>query len=483
MPSEYKRGLSPYIRPYRKSIAGVLLIQTAGAFLQVVAISLLKPIVDSSAEGYDAVYILELGIILLAVTVLYGVVIASASSLSSRISASIAADMRRGVIKSSLKNQDLGNLKTPTYAMTCLTGDISVIQEHIFQTLRTYAPMPVLLALMSISTFLINFNVGLVLVLAILLISLFTLIFSSRLTRLYQARLESMDNLNSSLREKITGAKTIRAYGGADYEKEKFERVNGTFGRYNKLIVLKSYFIPLFSTAFVWLFLIFVYMSAALDYSGRVIPAYSLVLFMQFTTCIVNTMSLIPYLCLILPQVRVSAERIAETSAAGKDYSRAGADESGDYAVSAENVEFVDRFGRKTIENMDISIPKGTVSTVLGPNGSGITELVDLILAFSVPSSGTFRVFGMNTAECSPEQIRERVAYSGNHSNIFRGNLRFNLDPAGKNDDARIMEVCRSIGFSDYIENLPDKLDSDMSSRPLSGGQNQMLALARCLLR
>ncbi len=483
MPPRSSNGMWKYLRPCMPRICVIVFLQTVGVVAQVVSIGLLKPIVDASTSGEGTDVILYMGALLLLAAVIMGIAVALSSRLSSKVAASVAAMMRSDILESSLRSDDLGRLnKSTTYAMTCLTADIAVVQEHVLLCLKTYLPMPILVLFMLVATYTVSEDVGKVLFFTVVAIFALTYYLSKRITRLHAERTDALDMMNVTMREKIPGARTIRSYGGSEYETRKFDVASDRFGFLTKQTVLKSYYIPSMTTAFLWIFIILVYLASALDNSGKVISPVDLTLFLQYTTCTVSALSLIPYICLKAPRASISFRRI-EDSMEVKTDRREGRPEPDGFAICASKVGFIDRFGRHTVNDLDLKIPEGRISTVIGPNGCGKTELVDMILAFERPTSGTLKVMGMDVASCDPRAIRSRVSYSGKQSNVFGGTLRFNLDPYGNHDDAGILEACEDTGLAKYVRSLPHGLDTKMSPERMSGGQNQLMSLTRCLLR
>ncbi len=483
MPSRSSNGMWKYLRPCMPRICLILFLQTVGVIAQVVSIGLLKPIVDASTNGEGTDVIISMGALLLLTAVIMGLAIALASRMSSKVAASVAAMLRSDILESSLRSDDLGRLnKSTTYAMTCLTADISVVQEHVLLCLKTYLQMPILVFFMLFATFTVNENVGRALFITVVAIFALTYYLSKRITKLHAERTDALDMMNVTMREKISGARTIRSYGGNEYETGKFEIASSRFGFLAKQTVLKSYYIPFMTTAFLWIFIVLIYLASALDSSGKVISPVDLTLFLQYTTCTVSALSLIPYVCLKAPRANISLKRIQDSLETKTD-KREGRPEPDGFAINASKVGFIDRFGRHTVDELDLKIPAGRVSTVIGPNGCGKTELVDMILAFEKPTTGTLKVMGMDVASCDPTSVRSKVSYSGKQSNVFIGSLRFNLDPYGNHDDAYILKMCEDTGLAKYVKSLPAGLDTKMSPERMSGGQNQLMSLTRCLLR
>ena len=484
MSNSSRNALGPYLRPYAWDILMIVSFQAVGVVMQVLAIGMLMPILDSSVDGYGADYILEEGVTLVGMTVAFAMCVSLASRMSSELSSSVSSDMRRDILAASLRVQSLDSFgDTATLPMTCLTADVQELQEHVFRSFSTYVPLPVLGATMVVCTYVINAAIGAMVLIAMASVIVVTYLLSRRVSKAHFERIASLDHLNAMLKEGVDGARTIRAYSGEEYELSKYLSASNLFGTSSKKVALNSYYLPSFSLAFVWVFIVFVYMVAALGLSSQVIRPTHLVLFMQFTTCIISSLAMVPYICLSVPRARVSMARIGSVVGIRGDPIPETDRRDDTCDLRASGVGFVDVFGRKMLDGLDLEVPRGTVATITGTNGCGITELIDMVTAFSSPSSGSISVCGMEVGQSDPADIRRAVSYAGRQSGVFAGTLRFNLDPAGTLDDDAIMDMCRRTGFDEYVGLFPEGLDARTCAARMSGGQVQLMAFTRCLLR
>ncbi len=484
MSASTRKATSSYIRPYAAQIASIAILQAIGAVMQVLAIGMLQPILDVANAGYGNEYILSNGLFLLGLTIVYALSVALASGMSSRVAARVASDIRRDVLEATLRSQNLGAAgDTTTFTLTCLTSDAMSIQAQVYMMFSLYLPVPMVILTMVYSTCLISLSIGAMLIASMLLVTALTYVLSRRASKFQANRTKGQDLVTRSLREKIVGSRTIRAYSGRDHENAKFEFISRFLGLNTKNVVMSSYYLPIFTTAFVWIFIVFVYMIAALDASSSTVEPSHLMIFMQFTACMVAALAVIPIICIQTPQARASMERIlAVLGSVEPERPRSERREDG-YALRVEGASLEDEYGRMTMKGLYLEIPRGRVVTLTGMNGCGINELMDVITAFRVPTAGTVTVCGMDVAASDPSDIRRAISYAGRQSGVFHSSIRTNLDAEHVHDDDEILEVCRRTGFIDYVEGLQGGLDAVVSSSFMSGGQAQLLALTRCLLR
>jgi branched-chain amino acid transport system ATP-binding protein len=136
-------------------------------------------------------------------------------------------------------------------------------------------------------------------------------------------------------------------------------------------------------------------------------------------------------------------------------------------------------YGRSTVlRDVSVDVPRGTVAALLGPNGAGKTTLLKVAAGLLRPSAGTVSVAGQDVSRLSPHRrARAGVCLIPEGRGVFPGlTVRENL----------VLQVptwAASSRIDDALELFPVLADrlGEQAGR-LSGGQQQMLALARCVL-
>lgn len=140
---------------------------------------------------------------------------------------------------------------------------------------------------------------------------------------------------------------------------------------------------------------------------------------------------------------------------------------------------------RPTVENVSLFIPSGKITVLQGPSGAGKTTLVDLLLGLHEPASGHINIDGRPLNQLSLKAWRSHIGYVPQELSLLHASLRDNI-ALGNTDlsDEDIVEALRLADAEDFVNSLPDGLDSnagEMGGR-LSGGQRQRIALARALV-
>lgn len=142
--------------------------------------------------------------------------------------------------------------------------------------------------------------------------------------------------------------------------------------------------------------------------------------------------------------------------------------------------------GPVALDGVNIRIPAGKRTAIVGASGSGKSTLAALITRTWDPAGGKVKIGGTSVADVALHDLRSTVASASQRPYLFNDTLRANLllaapDASGEDLD----RVLAAVDLTDWIATEKDGLDTvvgDMGER-LSGGQRQRLALARALAR
>ena len=152
--------------------------------------------------------------------------------------------------------------------------------------------------------------------------------------------------------------------------------------------------------------------------------------------------------------------------------------------IEMRDVHFA--YDRQPVLNgVSFLIPHGQSVAIVGPSGSGKSTIAQLLLRLYDPNSGQVLFGGQDLRHCAGSEVRRRFGVVPQDPFIFRTSIRQNLRVAhAEADDAAIEQACRQANAWEFIESLPERLDTLVGEggSSLSGGQRQRLAIARALL-
>lgn len=153
--------------------------------------------------------------------------------------------------------------------------------------------------------------------------------------------------------------------------------------------------------------------------------------------------------------------------------------------ISLEHIHFSYTENKTTLDDVSLTIPKGSVVALAGLSGCGKSTLASLIMRFADPSSGKIYIEGKDYFSLSVQELRRKVILVPQSVYLFSGTIKDNLKIADPNaTDERLWEVLEDAALKDFVDSLPNKLNEnvgDAGSR-LSGGQKQKIGIARALL-
>jgi ABC-type bacteriocin transporter len=152
--------------------------------------------------------------------------------------------------------------------------------------------------------------------------------------------------------------------------------------------------------------------------------------------------------------------------------------------IQFENVSF--RYGTRVFvfDSLNLNIRKGSFTAIVGESGSGKSTIISLLQRLYPISGGNIRIGKNNISSFTNKSIRRIIACVPQEIELFTGTIAENIAPAEHSPDmTRILEVCNSLGMSEFIEGTPGGFNTLLGEHgaKLSGGQRQLIAIARAL--
>ena len=162
-----------------------------------------------------------------------------------------------------------------------------------------------------------------------------------------------------------------------------------------------------------------------------------------------------------------------------------------DLALSAgdiqfSHIEFAYRESEKVLEDFNLHIKGGQTVALVGVSGAGKSTVSKLLFRFYDPTQGVISIDGTDIKEINLPSLRQAIAVVPQDCVLFNDSLRENIRygrPAATDSD--IEQAVQAAHLADFVERLPDGLDTLVGERGLkiSGGERQRVAIARAVLK
>ncbi len=156
-----------------------------------------------------------------------------------------------------------------------------------------------------------------------------------------------------------------------------------------------------------------------------------------------------------------------------------------------ENVSFqYNKLSDMVLKDVDLTIPQGKITAIVGTSGSGKTTLVKLLLGFYEPTSGQIKMGGVHLENIPRRQWRSVCGAVMQDGYIFSDTIANNIAASDEDnvrglDRARLLKAVKTANIQDFVENLPLGYNTMIGAKGngLSQGQKQRLLIARAVYK
>ncbi|MER5204046.1 ABC transporter ATP-binding protein [Streptomyces sp. NPDC002825] len=485
------RLLRTHLRPYRKPIALLVLLQ----FLQTCA-SLYLPtlnadIIDNGVVNGDTGYILRFGALMVGVSVVQVVCNIGAVYYGARTASALGRDVRGAVFDrvQSFSARELGHFGAPSL-ITRTTNDVQQVQMLVLMAFTLMVSAPIMCVGGIVMALGQDVPLSGVLLAVVPVLGVAVSLIVRKMRPLFRTMQERLDTVNRVLREQITGNRVIRAFVRDGYEEERFRGANGELtdvslatGRLMALMFpTVMTVVNVSSVAVVW------FGAHRIDSGGMEIGA--LTAFLAYLMQIVMAVMMATFMFMMVPRAEVCAERIEEVL---------GTETS--VVPPAEPVTKLLRRGHLEVRNADFRYPgaeesvlkdvalvarPGETTAIIGSTGSGKSTLLGLVPRLFDATGGEVLVDGVDVRQLDPKLMARTVGLVPQKPYLFSGTVATNLR-YGKPDatDAELWHALEVAQAKDFVSKLEGGLNAPIAQggTNVSGGQRQRLAIARTLVQ
>jgi ATP-binding cassette subfamily B protein len=487
------RLLRTYLPPYRGQIVIVLALLLVQALTNLYLPSLNADIINDGVSKGDTAYIINVGLLMLAVTAILGVASVVTVYFAARIAMGFGRDVRQAVFR---KVGGFSQVEMNKFGIASLitrnTNDVQQVQFIVFMGLTVILIAPitgiggVIMAMRE--------DVPLSGLLLVILPIMFGFIFfiTSRAIPLFRELQTKTDRINQVMREALAGVRVIRAFVRVEHEEKRFDDVSTdlfqTGLRVNRLFALTFpvmlLIFNLSSVAVVWL--------GAYRVSDGAMPIGNLTAFLAYLMQILFSVLTAIFMIVFLPRAVVSAARIRDVLDTEPMITDPAAPVALPKAQAGVRVEFKDVDFRypgaeqPILHDISFSAEPGQTTAIIGSTGSGKSTLINLIPRFYDATAGAVLIEGRDVREVRREDLWQLIGVIPQNAFLFSGtiasNVRYGAADASDDEVRHALDIAQA---GDFVAELADGIASpiDQGGRNVSGGQRQRLAIARALVK
>lgn len=477
--------LKKYLRPYIGRMSLGISIKFFGSLMDLLLPWILAYIIDTIIPTKNVSAIFLWGGVML----LCSVIAVVTNILANRMASSVARDAT-GSIRHDLfaKVAYLSIPQIEQVGIPSLVSRLTTDTYNIHQTVGMIQRLGIRAPILLLGGVLITATLDPVLTVVLVGVLPFTLvaavIISKRGIPLFAQLQKRVDTLVRTVRENVTGARVIKALSKAEYEKQRFQRVNQSVvaaeTKANRTMAATPPLMDFFLNAGLTLVIL---VSAYRVNAGLTQPGV-IIAFLTYFTIILNAMLSITRIFVIVSKGLASADRIQAVLRLPEDMKVVPLLAREDEAhIVFGHVSFTYPDGTTVLKEIDFSLDKGQTLGIIGATGSGKSTIVRLLLRLYDPTNGQIRINGRDIRSLDPAELHQYFGIVLQKDVLFADTIEKNIDFGRRFSKEQIEEAAARAQAKEFIQQLPQQLAYELHARGsnLSGGQKQRVLLSRAL--
>lgn len=454
--------------------------------------TILAMMIDQGISNQDFDYVKRMGILMVVITVIGIAMSISLRYFSSQITSRMVAAIRDDLYE---KVQTFSHTEYESIGVSSLitrtTNDAYQIMLFMQNILTAGFMTPMMFGMSLYLIIRTSPSLGIyvlgslpVLLLAVILIAKYSEPLSSK-------QQKNLDNINSILRENLSGLRVIRAFVNEKFEEMRFRKVNNAYANSSKsLFHLMAVAQPGFFFLFNIVMVLIIWNGTIQIESGQ-LEVGTLIAFIEYIFHALFSFMMFATVFMMYPRANVSALRIQEVFDRDpeiKDNPEGITMPEQKGYVEFRNVTFAypGHSESPVIRNVSFTASPGETVAFIGSTGSGKSTLIQLIPRFYDVTEGQVLVDGEDVREYKLKDLRSKIGYIPQKAQLFTGTIAENMR-YGKEDatPAEMREAADIAQATDFISQKPNGYEEMLSEggSNFSGGQKQRLAIARAVIR
>ena len=488
------RLLLSLVAPYKKLVALICVTSVCDMMGMLFIPTQLSAMVNVAVNSHDMSALMSHGVaMLIAAFVGSGGYVCSVF-LASRLCAKVGRDLRLRVYDASLafSGSDFNAFGTGSM-ITRTLSDANVIQQTLLMSILMIFPVPLMCVISVALAFSTDVVMGWVLLAVTVAVILVSVVAVAKSAPIFTRLQGFIDNMNTRLRESITGVRVIRAFGKESHERA---RLDETFTDYASNAIRVN---MVFAVTDSMTFFLMNAVEAAIMWVGadrvgaHAMQIGSISALVEYAMLIMMFMMMAQFAILQVPRALACLTRAAavldvrpEISDDTAPATLGAPDGSGEEVARFDHVSL--RFpdaDEDTLHDISFSLRRGQTTAIIGNTGSGKSTIAKMLLRFNDVTGGSLSFEGVDVRRLTQSELRSRIAYVPQKAWLFSGTIAENLRHGdAEAGDERLWHALE-VAQGHFVRDLSDGLGTRVSQggTNFSGGQRQRLAIARALVR
>ena len=483
--------LRVHLARYRSLLSAVVALQLVGTLAALYLPSLNADIIDNGVARGDTGYILRVGVVMLAVSLVQVVCSITAVYFGAQSAMGFGRDVRASIFHrvGAFSSREVGAFGAPSL-ITRSTNDVQQVQMLVLLTATLMVSAPIMCVGGIVMALRQDLGLSwLIVVSVVTLVGAIAVIVSQMIPQFRRMQVR-IDEVNRVLREQISGIRVVRAFVRESVERQRFGTANADLAdtalRTGRLM---AYMFPTV------LLVLNVSSVAVLWFGGHRVDAGqmqvgSLTAFLSYLMQILMSIMMATFMLVLVPRAAVCAERITEvldTESTVVPPEDPVTDPPLRATVELRGVSF--RYpgaDHSVLSDVSFRAGPGEVTAVVGSTGSGKSTLVSLLPRLVDVTAGEVLVDGVDVRRLDPGVLHRAVGLVPQTSYLFTGTVASNLRygrPEATDDE--LWDALRIAQADDFVDALAEGLEAPVAQggTNFSGGQRQRLAIARAVVR
>lgn len=473
---------------YKKLYMLMFVVVIAGVLQAVVPLSI-KLLTDDFITRQNLRGFVLAGIAFFSLVIISTLAIYSFYVLGGKLEYKVSKEIRKSVFEkierfslTTVKRYETGEL------ISRLTSDVQKLSE-VFSWGVIDACHSIIVLLFSVSIMLyLSYTLTLMLFLMLPVIYIVTMIFQKNILKFQRKVRDYNSKIIKSYTESLSYIKTIKALGIENKKRREFLSFNEKYRKYNlKSILISAIFVPI--VMFVASIGVgFAFKFSSISVMKNVMTYGAFLSFLTYSFQIFEPFKMLAQIFTDLKSAQASAERVFQILYEEDEVlqeKKNNLEFEGN--IRFENVNFHYFDDEKLIlKDFNFEIKKGESVAFIGSTGSGKSTIVNLICKFYDVTSGNIYLDGIDYKNVDKTFLYDNLGYVLQQPQLFSISIKENIKFGNVNaSDEEIFEVCDLLGINDFINKLPNGIDTIIGENgySISNGQKQLISFARALIK